>query len=192
MSSACRRSIRKADYSGVEVEMDSTGRLAPVFHDLFKRSVDRWASHQHEPLALARFRASRRDPLSKWEQIARSLGGACEFRVARHGGVPVAAIIVLRGRNAHYTRGAMDRDLAGPVRANHLLMWSAIQDAVQHGCDQFHMGESGASTSLARYKEQFGAVAHDYADYVLERLPISRIDAGLRSTVKRAIRFKDT
>jgi Acetyltransferase (GNAT) domain len=191
LSSACRRSIRKAEQAGLEVETDSTGRLAPVFHDLFTRSIDRWAGQQHEPRFLARLRAAKRDPLSKWETIARSLAGACHFWVARHRGVAVAAIVVLRGANAHYTRGAMDKELAGPLRANHLLMWCAIQDAIDHGCHAFHMGESGASAGLARYKEQFGATPYDYADYVLERLPLTRIDAAARHAVKRAVRFKD-
>jgi hypothetical protein len=189
---ACRRSIRKAERSGLDVEGDSTGRLAPVFHELFIRSVDRWAGQQHEPEALAQWRARRRDPLAKWQAIAAALRGACRFWIARKDGRPVAGLIVLQGTNAQYTRGAMDKELAGPLRANHLLMWLAIQDAVGAGCHHFHFGESGSSAGLARYKEQFGAIPYDHCEYRLERLPITRLDTAARQTVKRLLRFRDT
>lgn len=191
LTSAGRRSIRKAERSNLEVECDTTGRLVGEFHELFSRSVERWAAAQHEPLRLAQWRASRRDSRSKWETIARSLGGACQIWVARQDHVPIASIVVLQGTTAHYTRGAMDKERAAPVCANHLLMWRAIQDAIDNGCSEFHMGETGGSVTLSRFKEQFGAVAYDHADYLIERLPLSKVDALARRVVKRVIRFKD-
>ena len=99
----------------------------------------------------------RRDPLSKFEALAARLGEAMKVWVAFKDGAPAAATVVLVGANASYTRGAMDKELAGPTRANDLLQWLAIQDACAAGCRAYHMGESGASRSLARFKEKFGA-----------------------------------
>jgi hypothetical protein len=53
------------------------------------------------------------------------------------------------------------------------------------------MGDSGWSPSLSHYKEQFGARPYRYAEYRLERLPISRAERAVKSVVKRAIRFRD-
>ena len=191
MTKTGRNRIRKGERSGLDVECDTTGRLVPVFHQLLQVSVERWARHQHEPLALARFRANRRDPLAKLERMAAALGDAMRVWVASKDGEPVAATIVLVGANASATRGAMNKALAAPTCANQLLEWLAIQDACAAGCDAYHLGESGPSRSLARYKEQFGARPVDYAEHRFERLPLTRADTLARSAVKRALRFRD-
>jgi hypothetical protein len=35
------------------------------------------------------------------------------------------------------------------------------------------MGETGASESLAHFKSRFGALPYDYAEYRVERLPLT-------------------
>ena len=187
-----RTGVRRAEKEGVTVETDTTGRLVPVFYDLLLRSVDRWATQQHEPRWLARFRSRRRDPLSKFTAIAALMGEDCRISVAWFENKPVAAVVVLRGRNnAHYTRGAMDKTLAGRVRANDLLQKAAIEDACRSGCHRYHMGDSGFSESLGQFKSRFGAAPHDFAEYWIERLPVYRADRALRTGVKRVIGFQD-
>jgi hypothetical protein len=85
----------------------------------------------------------------------------------------------------------MDRDLAARPRANELLMWTTITEACAAGCSVYHLGESGRSTSLAQYKERFGARSVDYAEIRIERLPVTRIDGVLRTGVKRILGFRD-
>ncbi|MDQ6726851.1 MAG: GNAT family N-acetyltransferase [Actinomycetota bacterium] len=186
-----RNKTKKAERNGVEVCCDTTGRLLPVFHALFGQSVDRWAGQQHEPLALARWRAARRDPLPKFEAMAGRLGAAFQVWVATYQGRPAAALVVLRGRNAHYTRGAMDKALAGESHANSLLHKLAIEAACEQGCRSYHMGESGDSEGLNRFKSRFGAQVHDYAEYRLERLPLTRAEGVAKGVVKRIIGFRD-
>ena len=53
-------------------------------------------------------------------------------------------------------------------------------------------GETGASASLAHYKQRFGATPHPHAEYFLERLPITAVDSRLRKAAKWMIGFKDT
>ncbi|MBW7882650.1 MAG: GNAT family N-acetyltransferase [Caldilineaceae bacterium] len=186
-----RNQVRKAERSGLVVECDTTGKLVPIYYNLYLKSLARWAEQQHEPLALALWRGKRRDPLAKLQSMAQKLGPSCQVWMAWLDGQPVAGIIVLRGANAHYTRGAMDKDLAGPTYANDLLHRLAIEDACRDGCHYYHMGESGLSASLARFKARFGAEGMAYAEYRLERLPITRADTFMRQQVKRLIRFKD-
>jgi hypothetical protein len=186
-----RTQVRRAERMGVEVETDTGGRLVGVLDQLLASSTDRWAEHQHEPRALARWRRTRRDPVSKLRTIADALGEACRVSVAWYDGRPAAAILVLRGRNAHYTRGAMDEELAGRTQANRLLHKVAIEEACAAGCSAYHMGETGGSEGLAQFKSRFGAVAHPYPELWLERLPLHGADQGLRGAVKRVIGFRD-
>ncbi len=186
-----KRAVRKAERSGLSVECDTTGRLVPVYYRLFERSVERWAGALHEPLWLARMRARRRDPERKLQALTGDLGVSARVWVASVDGRPAAAILVLQGANAHYTRGAMDRELAAPTRANYLLHRLAIEDACESGCRAYHMGESGTSGGLARFKEAFGAEPFAYAEYYLERLPITAADRHVRAAVKRAIGFRE-
>jgi Acetyltransferase (GNAT) domain len=187
-----RTAVRKAERSGVTVECDTSGRLVPVLYELFEQSLERWAGQQHEPRRLARWRGRRRDPIRKFELMAATLKEACRIWVAwTTEGQPAAAILVLQGRNAHYTRGMMNKDLAGPTRANYLLHKMAIEDACGAGCSHYHMGESGPSSSLAQFKTRFGARPHPYAEYHLERLPITALDRQARGVVKRIVGFRE-
>ena len=191
MKSEARRAVRKAERTGVEVESASGTRLVKDFYGLLELSVERWAAQQHEPLALARWRSQRRDPLEKFEQMATSLGEGMRIWVARLDGAPVAATVVLSGANVNDTRGAMDKKLIGNSCANDLIQWLTIKDACEAGCRRLHLGESGSSRSLARFKEKWGARPVDYSEYRFERLPLSRADSLARGAVKRVIRFKD-
>lgn len=186
-----RRAVHKAERSGLRVECDTTGRLLPVFYELYRRSLLRWAQQQHEPHQLACWRGCRRHPLVKLQAIARALGERAHLWMAWLGERPVAGILVLIGANATYARAAMDKALAAPTRANYLLQRLAIEEACRAGCRSYHMGESGASPWLAQYKTRFGAEPQRYAEYVVERLPLTAADGALRGLVKHAIGFRD-
>jgi lipid II:glycine glycyltransferase (peptidoglycan interpeptide bridge formation enzyme) len=190
-ASSARRAVRKAERAGLEIECGSDERQLAAFGDLFDRSIERWARSQHEPPMLARLRARRRDPPRKFRSIAAAIGPSLRVWVARRDGTPVAAIVVLLGADAHYTRGAMDKELIGPTAANELLHWLAIGEACEAGCRRYHMGETGDSRPLARFKEKLGAQPVPYAEYRFERLPFTRSNAAVRGLVKRALRFKD-
>jgi Acetyltransferase (GNAT) domain len=186
-----RTAVRKADRAGLAVQRDTSGKLVPVLYELFERSVERWAREHHEPVPLARWRRGRIDPMRKFQLIADALGEMCRIWVAWRDERPAAAILVLQDRNASYVRGMMDKDLAGPTRANYLLHRLAIEEACEAGCRYYDMGETGFSRSLAQFKTRFGARACPYAEYHMERLPITALDRNARRLVKRVIRFRD-
>jgi hypothetical protein len=186
-----RTAVRKAERSGLEVRCDRIGEDIPVFYELFLRSIDRWAAQQHEPPAMARSRALARDPIEKFYAIARAVGRSFHLWTAWKDNQPAAAVIVLQGRNASYTRGAMDKDIAGPLRANQLLHRLAIEEACKAGAHHYHMGETGTSTSLAQFKTRFGALPVEYDEYVVEKFPVTTADQRLRALVKAVVGFKD-
>jgi hypothetical protein len=191
LSGSARRSVRKAERSGLTVRCGNGPELRRDYRRLFDLSVRRWAQAQHEPVALARARARRRDPPGKLDRLAANLEDRLRIWLAYADGLPVAGIVVLLGPAASYTRGAMDRAHIASSGANELLHWRAIQEACAAGCTAYHMGETGQSVPLARFKEKFGARPVDYAEHRFERLPLTRADAAVRGAVKRAIGFRD-
>jgi Acetyltransferase (GNAT) domain len=186
-----RRGARHAEREGVTVECDNTGRLIPEFYGLHCQAVNRWSHLQHEPEWMALRRHRRNDPPEKFDAIAHCLGERCQVWVARIGRTPIASMIVLQGNNAYDFRAAMNEDYTS-YRANDLLLRLAISDACRAGCGFYYLGDSGHSVTLARFKERFGARPYDYAEYLLERLPISTAERSLKRAVKRAVGFRDS
>jgi hypothetical protein len=192
MSKSTRRKIVRVQRDELRVEVDTTGALLGDHYAMYLKSVERWAARQHEPLALARWRAERRDSIDKLQAMATFLGPD-RFRlvVAYAGDRPAASTIVLLGPVTRDTRAALDRDVAAQKNASEAVQWRAIQEAYAYGSTHYNMGESGTSASLARYKEHFLAEPVPYAEYRFERVPLTRTDVAARSLVKRAIGFKD-
>jgi hypothetical protein len=187
-----RRAVRRAERSDLEVEVDRTGRLVPVFYGLYQQSIVRWAWQSHEPLALARLRAASANPRRKFRLVAEQLGTSCATWVAWHRGDPVASIMVLRsGSQAKYWRGAMNQRLASPTRANDLLHKLAIEQACSEGCTHYHMGDARLGSSLAAFKEGFGARPTESWMLRREKLPLTSADRRMRGAVKRALRYRD-
>jgi hypothetical protein len=187
---SARTGARKAERNGVEVECDTTGRLVPEMYEMLENAVVRWARRQHEPLWLAVRRQRSRDPRERFDAIARHLGDRCHVWIARVEGRPAACMLVLLGANAYDFRAAMSEELRH-FRAQDLIERLSVEEACKAGCRYYYMGDSGWSESLSRYKEQFGARPYHYAEYRLERLPISKVQAAAKAVVKRTIRFRD-
>ncbi|MFE9201460.1 lipid II:glycine glycyltransferase FemX [Micromonospora sp. NPDC007230] len=186
-----RNRIRRAERAGVVVECDDTGRLVPIFHQLYGESVDRWARRDRLPLPLARRLAARREPHRKLRTVAEMLGPRCRIYAAHHEGRPVAAIVVLfAATTAMYWRGAMLEQFAGPVYANYLLHKTAIADAIEAGCTVYNMGDSARVSSLELFKSRFGAVSQDYACYRIERVPITPLVERARGGVRRILALR--
>jgi CelD/BcsL family acetyltransferase involved in cellulose biosynthesis len=186
--SSVRRAVRKAERSDVTVERDATGRLLPLFLPLYEESVLRWARDSGMPTPIARARAARLESLAKFEHVARVFAESCVTWMAFVDGRPAAGIVVLtHGTHTDYWRGAMDLDLAGPVRANDLLHARAIEEACAQGIGRYSFGISDPGSSLARFKEGFGATPIPYAGYVLERLPVRRTTRAARRQLRRGV-----
>jgi hypothetical protein len=187
-----RTAVRKAERSGVEVEVDRSGQLLPVFRELYDKSIERWAAMQHEPLSLTRWRTIRATPPRMLAAVSQHFGKDCGVWVARSQGVPVAAIIILHsGTHAKYWRGAMDKELATPVRANELLHSLAIEQACRDGYRWYEMGQSRPGSPLAMFKEKLGAAMQPGHTLRAERIPLQAIGRVSRNAAKRMIGFRD-
>ena len=187
-----RTAVRKAERSGIDIEVDRSGRLLRVFCDLYERSIQRWAGMQHEPVRLTRWRTIRETSPRMLASVASSFGRDCAIWVARSMGQPVAAIIVLRsGGYAKYWRGAMDKELAAPRRANELLHRLAIEEACRDGYRFYDMGFARPGSQLAEFKKKLGADLHTSHTLRAERLPLHALDRRSRDMVKRVIGFHD-
>jgi hypothetical protein len=191
MHKSTRRNVGKGERAGLRITDTATPAHLAAYHRLFVLSLGRWAGRSREPQWLATRRGVRRDPLSKLTAMADGLGDRFRLWMAWEDDNAVAGVIVLLGQASHYTRGAMDHERAGASQAPTLLQWLAIEEAAAAGCRTHHFGDTGSSASLARFKEGFGARPVDYADYGVERLPVTRVDRALRTGVKRAIGFRD-
>jgi len=187
-----RTAIRKAERSGLEVEVDRSGRLLPEFFSLLDSSIERWAGMQHEPLWMTRWRTIRFAPPAMLAAVAKHFGSGCAVWMARSKGEPVAAIVVLSsGAYAKYWRGAMNKQLAGPTRANDLLHRLAIEEACQNEYSFYDMGMTRPASPLAAFKEKLGAVPRPVHSLRAERLPIEAVRTSSRGLVKKIIGFKD-
>lgn len=185
-----RGGVRHARRSGVVVECGTGGALVDEFYDLMELATRRWARIQHEPPWLALRRLHHREPRSKFRVIGGRLGDRMLIWLARVDGRPVASTLVVRGANAYQLRGAMDEEMRNH-RANDLLHVTALEDACAAGCRYYYLGDSGWSASLAAFKERLGAQARHYAEYRVERLPVTQIERVAKGAVKRVIGFKD-
>jgi hypothetical protein len=187
-----RTAVRKAERSGLDVEVDRSGRALGVFFDLYEKSIHRWAAMQHEPVALTRWRTIRATPPRMVAAVSAQFGKDCEIWTARANGVPVAAIVVVRaGSHARYWRGAMDKELASPVRANEYLHSRAIEEACRDGYRWYEMGQSRPGSPLAAFKEKLGATLQPGYTLRTERLPLHTARSFAKKTVKSAIGFRD-
>jgi CelD/BcsL family acetyltransferase involved in cellulose biosynthesis len=181
-----RYKSRKAERDGIVVEMDTTGRLLPEFDALYRRSVDTWSQAYFLPTPLARRVIDGRHPHAKLEVVARRLGGRCQIWIARRNGQPVSGIVVLsHGSAATYWKGATDKALVGASGATDLLHRRAIEEACLAGRTRYDLGVSGLA-SLTAFKLSIGATRQDYHAYRFERLPLTDVQEGLRTSLKRA------
>ena len=141
--------MRKAERERVEVEVDRTGRLVPPFYAVYEQSIARWAHQQNEPLALARWRRHRIDPLRAFQAVAERFAGSCAVWLAF-----IEENLPLRlwsfGR---YRRSGMVKELAGPNCAGTLPHKLLIEDACEKGGLFEHMGDSAPGSSVSAFKE---------------------------------------
>lgn len=186
-SSDARRRIGKAEHAGLGVECDLTGRLLGDFEGLWEHSVRQWAAQQKAPLWLSRLQRRRQNPQRQWRQVIAQTKDALAIWVARHRGAPIAALAILRGPNDHNIAAVMHKELATQHDANVLLHWLAIQDACRRGARWYQMGQSwsGAGDPVGRFKENFGARAYTFPELRWERVPLTRLERGMRRAMRR-------
>ena len=193
LSKSISKLAAKARRQGLGVRWESSPDRLSVFLDLYDRSVVRWARRQHEPLSLSRWRMRRANNPAALRAALEVMDGVCRIGVVEIDGQPAAAALVFiePGGNANGVRQAMDTEIVRRTGAGYLLQVSALEEAMRAGCRHFHLGESGQAAGLSDHKERMGGEPSSYAEVQMGRIPIGRADRALRSTLKRAIGFRD-
>jgi hypothetical protein len=191
-SRSARGAVRKAEASGIDVEVAKADEALAVYDALAESSVARWARQQHEPVRLTRWRWRRDAERVPMALVARRFGENCHTWVARYRGTPVAVVVVLyAGEYAKAWKAVMDKDLAGPVRAVDLLHRLIVENACDQGLRAYDLGESRPGSSLERFKLKLGAATYSAPELITERFPVISAHDLARGVVKRAIGFVD-
>jgi Acetyltransferase (GNAT) domain len=140
-SGSVRRAIRKAQRSGVTIEIQQSEDSTREFYDIHSRTRRR---HGLPPQPLSFF-------LNIHDLIIRS--GLGFVILAKHGDRSIAGAVFLHKSNkAVYKFGASD-ERAQHLRANNLVFWEAIQLLAQQGFEELHFGRTSLENEgLRRFK----------------------------------------
>jgi Acetyltransferase (GNAT) domain len=188
-----RRAVRKAERSGLDIQVDRVGGQLDTFYQLYQKSVVRWAAMQHAPVWLTRARLASTTNPARLTRVALAFGPDCGTWIARRNGEPVAGLIVLTaGRYVKAWLAAMDKALAAPLGGvNQLLEWLALQDAIRQGCLHYDLGYATPGSSLGINKQLLGAQLVFPSEIRSERLPVEAAQRLPREAVKKLISFRD-
>jgi CelD/BcsL family acetyltransferase involved in cellulose biosynthesis len=140
-----RRAIRKAEKSGLTVQVATTREAVREYYRLHVRTRRR---HGIPPQPLSFFFNLHRDAIE---------GGQGFIVLARNGGRCVAAAVFLQfGEKAVYKFGASNEAFQG-LRGNNLVMWEAIRVLTQDGYQSLDFGRTDIENEgLRRYKMGWG------------------------------------
>ncbi len=144
--SAVRQAIRKAEREGVKAEVSTAAEAVQAYYSLHCRTRK---SHGLPPQPYRFFRKIH-------EHLIKKGGGMTVL--AMHQGKPVAGAVFMRlGTKALFKFGASDRRFQS-LRANNVVMWTAIQQLAGNGVASLHFGRTSISNEgLRRFKLGWGA-----------------------------------
>jgi CelD/BcsL family acetyltransferase involved in cellulose biosynthesis len=144
LPSSTRRSIHKAERSGLTLSLGRDPHAMPAFYQLHSRTRRR---HGLPP-----------QPVGFFQAISRHLiePGLGMIVLAHQAGTAVAgAVFFHSGGHAIYKFGASDKD-HWSLRPNHAVMWSAIQYLAEAGCQSLHFGRTANDDAgLIRFKNSW-------------------------------------
>lgn len=145
MADGTRRSIRKAERSGLRAEVSTSLDAVLAYFELHCLTRQRLGS---PPQPRAFF-------VNLWRQFVEP--GRGFVVTVRHEGQPAAGMIVLTHRDrAVYKFGASDHRHQA-LRPNNLAMWFAIRHCIEQGMSRLHFGRTSMhDDGLRRYKNGWG------------------------------------
>jgi len=171
-----RRNFTKAERAGVHATFDTSGRLLPVFYDIYLAWVESRLPESPLPAPVARRLARLREPLKKFEKIAALLGDKCRICVVWHLDRPVAASIMLvHGQHATGWRNYSLKNLSAPVAANTFMHIAEFKNALDSRCRYFDLGQSSDLPGLLRYKQSLGGLPRQIIDIRVEPRTLTRL-----------------
>lgn len=149
LKSSTRGAIRKAERSGLRVEVTQTRRALLNFYHLHAATRKR---HGLPPQSIAFF-------LNIYDEIVRQNLGF--VTIASIGSRPIAADVFFHfGKRAVYKFGASDHEFQ-QFRGSNLVMWEAIRFLTDNGFETMHLGRTSMDNDgLRRFKQTWGIEEH--------------------------------
>ena len=181
-SPSVRRAIRKAEKSGLDIQICKSWEAMRDFYGLHLRTRRR---HGLPPQSLSFFHNIYR------EIIKTGYGFIVLAKAALR---PVAAAVFFHsGREALYKFGASD-PRAQSLRPNNLVMWKAIEHLAASGFYKLRFGRTDLTDEgLRRFKRSWGSLEHQIRYFRYERAarpsvtPVSPPGDGLHTRIFRRL-----
>lgn len=162
LDSSTRRAVRKAEKSGVKVDVSRSLEAMKIFYSLHCRTRKKHGMPTQPFVFFANIHR---------HLFSRNLGVVV---TASHQNRPVAASVYFQlGDRAVYKFGASDESFQ-QFRGSNLVMWEAIQWHARNGARTLHLGRTSLDNDgLRRFKLGWGA-AEDRIEYVKYDLRTNR------------------
>jgi Acetyltransferase (GNAT) domain len=187
--SRIRATQRHAEAAGIVITSGNSPELVQALYQVYLRWADWRAAQRNIPQGVARWRARRAEPATKFSTVASRLGEGCRIWVAWWEGRPVAADISLyAGQAAIGWRAFIDRTAPARFRLAELLAAEVLRYTCESGYRYLELGESGGRASLAHTKTRLGGQEHQLAEYCFERVPLA---AGRMALQRRRGQLED-
>ncbi|MCX6344469.1 MAG: GNAT family N-acetyltransferase [Armatimonadetes bacterium] len=183
-TSHVKRKLKRADSENLIYSEGRDDRHLGMFYKLLLVTRQR---HQIPP-----------QPKHWFGNVLSCLGDFAKIRVALKDGEPVASILTLAYKNAHYYKYGCSDLRFSKMGGTQMLLWRAIAEAKGAGADFFDMGRSDPeNTGLVEFKERWGAQRKEICYYrypsttktgdgsamKLAQSVFRRIPAGLQETI---------
>jgi hypothetical protein len=150
LSSSCRRAVRKAEASGVEIV---AARNIGFLDEYYSMCKEVYRGSGRPPHLSKRFYAA------AWDALAGQ--GKIKVLLAIHAGEVLAGGIFLLYRDTAYYLSGASYDRGLPLRPNNLIQWRFIEQAASLGIRWYDMG-GAVVPGIARFKLGFGGKLWSY------------------------------
>jgi FemAB-related protein (PEP-CTERM system-associated) len=142
LDKSVRNQVRKAEKSGLVVEMGGAA-LLPAFYGIFAARMRDLGSPVHaRPF---------------FDAIFRTFGERARLVLVRKGALPVGGLVALRFRQTLAVPWAACHQDYFSFCPNMLLYWHTIRSAIGAGLERFEFGRSTRGSGTYRFKRQWGA-----------------------------------
>jgi RimJ/RimL family protein N-acetyltransferase len=165
LSSHHRRVVKKATQAGLIVAKARSAAVFSTHQALMEQSLSRRRQRGEAP------------PSENSSRDARAFlsCGAAEIFQATRDGTPLSSVLVLRSATGAYYHSAGTSPDGMAIGASHFLISQVARELRGEGVCAFNLGGADPESSLARFKEGFGA----------RRVPLAEVRAYLGSGWRR-------
>lgn len=147
-SAACRRAIRKAERSRIEIRLLEKELFFEPFFVLYEQSMKRWGLNKGFSPRLF--------------ELLWAASGVQYWGALHQGQLVSAALILTQGSHQYYWLGVMD-EATQSLRPNNLLFSRILEHSCQNAVETFDLGNSDGLIGVFNFKKSFGPEVVTYA-----------------------------